>query len=463
VIDKTEIEKRALDFEIHPANVQRDYVFGWLLHALFTQSTLKDRLFLKGGNALRKGYFANTRFSGDLDFGIPNDITQQALLTEVNNACDLIQSKAGIHFAREHNNVREKFSASEAPPTDLKVYEVRVYFKDFYGHADHIKLKISMDLTRFDKVFLPIQRVPLIHHYSDTDQVACEIRCVKLEELIASKLKCLLQRQHAPDLFDYAYATKLLGGTLDKGEVVRTLIRKTIFSRNPFSLKCILKGTAFDYFKETWGVSVICAKQFLLGAEEAIATLLIDLDVLFEGYPDNRLANYAYFGPSLREPIMQAGRTQTLLRIRYKEASRLVEAYSLKYLQKKDGTEREYLYVYNRTGGESEPGIRSLVAENFQSIENTDEKFVPRFPIELCKAGEVPSKKYLFDPNKPASPPRVGLRRRISSGLRYIYACSYCGRKFARANQSSILKAHKDNRGYSCAGRTGYYHGSRYS
>jgi predicted nucleotidyltransferase component of viral defense system len=86
MIDTTEIEAKAKEFEIHSSNVERDYVFGWLLYGIFTASGLKDRIFLKGGNALRKGYFENTRFSSDLDFGIPDDIAQDALLAEINAA-----------------------------------------------------------------------------------------------------------------------------------------------------------------------------------------------------------------------------------------------------------------------------------------------------------------------------------------------------------------------------------------
>ena len=57
MIYKNEIDEKAKEFEIHPSNVERDYVFGWILHGIFTVSDLKDTIFLKGGNALRKGYF----------------------------------------------------------------------------------------------------------------------------------------------------------------------------------------------------------------------------------------------------------------------------------------------------------------------------------------------------------------------------------------------------------------------
>src|SRR5579884_95415 len=69
MITAQEIEEKARQFEIHTSSVQRDYVFGWLLFGIFTLSDLKEIIFLKGGNALRKGYFAETRYSNDLDFG----------------------------------------------------------------------------------------------------------------------------------------------------------------------------------------------------------------------------------------------------------------------------------------------------------------------------------------------------------------------------------------------------------
>ena len=469
MINKDEIEAKSKEFEIHSSNVERDYVFGWLIFGIFTVSSLKDTIFLKGGNALRKGYFKNTRFSSDLDFGIPGDIAQDDLLEEINKVCDFIQEKAGVIFVKTDNKVEEKFTASEAPIPGLRVYEARVYFKGFNGEADHIKLRISMDITRFDKVLLPIQTVDLIHPYSDAENVSCKIRCMKLEEIIATKLKCLLQRQHAPDLFDYVYSIKLLGGELNKEEVVQTFVQKTIFGKNPHVLKNILHKTPFDYFKEYWGKTVVCEKQFMFGVDEAINLFTADLETLFGIYPDNGFAQFAYLGSELRTPIMKAGREQTLLKIRYKGADRIIEPYSLKYLQRKDGAEREYFYVFNKSGGDNEPGVRCFVAEKIESIENTDEKFIPQFQIELSKAGEIPENPYLFDPNRPTSAPRPrktsGLSRtprRPSFGPKYIYQCSYCGRKFPKRKHDSSLREHKDKNGYRCGGRNGYYMNTKY-
>lgn len=472
MITRDEIEAKAKQFEINPSNVQRDYVFGWILAGLFSISDLKDTIFLKGGNGLRKGYFENTRFSSDLDFGIPGDITEEKLLVELNKVCDFIQERAGVVFITADNRVEEKFVASEAPLPDLKVYEARLYFKDFYGKADHIRLKIAMDITRFDRVLLPLQSRDLIHPYSDAAEISCVIRCMKLEEIIATKLKCLLQRQHAADLFDYVYAVKLMGGELNRDEVVRTFVRKTIFERNPQMLKSILLATPFDYFRAYWVKTLVCAKSVLFEVEEAIRLFTADLEALFSPFPGTGYAQFAYFGPDLRGPIMQAGRDQTLLKMRYKGADRLVEPYSLKYLQSRAGDQKEYLFVYNVSGGSSPPGMRSLVSERVESIENTEEKFEPRYPIELCKSGERPENPYLFDPNKPAKAPRASRRtllgravrsRRAVSGIKYIYQCTSCGFRSTKSTQSSALGPHKrKGSSYPCAGRSGYYVATRY-
>jgi hypothetical protein len=205
-----------------------------------------------------------------------------------------------------------------------------------------------------------------------------------------------------------------------------------------------LYKTPFDYFKEYWDKTVICAKQILFRIEEAITLFLSDLDSLFEIYTDNGYVQFAYFGPELRISIMKAGRTQTLLKIRYKGYDRVVEPYSLKYLQTKDGTEREYLYVYNRTGGESQPGIRCFIAERIEFMENTEENFEPRYPIELSKAGEMPENPYLFDPNKPVLAPK--LRTRVSVGTsKRTFGRSSFGPKYIYINvvivEKSLLKA----------------------
>lgn len=216
----------------------------------------------------------------------------------------------------------------------------------------------------------------------------------------------------------------------------------------------------------------MCAKQFVIGVEDAIAAFITDLEMLFAGYSDNGYAQFAYFNADYRAAIMQAARTQTLLRLRYNGADRVVEPYSLKYMQKRDGSEREYFFAFNKSGGSSPPGMRSFVSDKVEVLENTDEAFTPQYPIELSKSGEVPEDRYLFDPNKPAKAPgapRVRAVRtqrprvqRFAGGLKYIFKCGVCGKRFTRNSHDSSMRPHKGKGGYQCYGTYGIYVGTRY-
>jgi predicted nucleotidyltransferase component of viral defense system len=457
MIGKEEIEAKAREFEINVSDVQRDYVFGWLLFGIFTASGLKSRIFLKGGNALRKGYFEKTRYSADLDFGTPGEISQRELLAELNIVCAFVESRTGVKFLAGEHRIDEWYPPSENIVSELKVYDVRLYFQDFYGNADHIKIKVCLDITRYDKVLLPLQTRLLIHPYSDASAVSCDLECMKLEEIIATKLKCLLQRQHAPDLFDYVYSIRLLGKNIDRRELVTAFIRKTIFDKNPHFVKELLLKSPLTFFKQVWRESIVCAKQVAMGVEDAIAFYQNDLNELFKDFPSRGYNSFEYFGPELRNPIMEAGRTMTCLRITYDRVERLVEPYSLKYMQKRDGDEKEYLYVYDRVGGKSGPGSKTLVAEKMTSIANTTETFKPRWPVELSKSGESPDNHYFFDPNRPT---KTTSRFSSSGSIKYLYRCPYCGKTFKRSSMDSGLNPHKNKNGRDCSGRHGIYAGS---
>lgn len=48
MISDREIEIKAQEFGINPPDVEKDYVYGWLLNSLYTQSPLSAHLILKG-------------------------------------------------------------------------------------------------------------------------------------------------------------------------------------------------------------------------------------------------------------------------------------------------------------------------------------------------------------------------------------------------------------------------------
>ena len=103
MIGNDEIEARSEELGVHTANVERDYVFGWLLNAVFANEYLAQLLIFKGGNCMRKAYYPNTRFSGDLDFSVETAVDQERFRTELNRACLVAQSACGVTFETDKN------------------------------------------------------------------------------------------------------------------------------------------------------------------------------------------------------------------------------------------------------------------------------------------------------------------------------------------------------------------------
>lgn len=54
MIGNKDIEEKAAEFSISPIEVEKDYVYSWLLKAIYERPDLSQRLVLKGGQAIRK-------------------------------------------------------------------------------------------------------------------------------------------------------------------------------------------------------------------------------------------------------------------------------------------------------------------------------------------------------------------------------------------------------------------------
>lgn len=119
-------------------------------------------------------------FSGDLDFTVQHSLPQELIQQEMDKVCDFVQANAGVIFEKEKNKVSEKQRIDK----DKKVYEVKIFFKDFYAVTSQLTISIKMDITQFDRIHLPIQKRYLVHPYSDFRDIPIEISCLKLEEIL---------------------------------------------------------------------------------------------------------------------------------------------------------------------------------------------------------------------------------------------------------------------------------------
>jgi predicted nucleotidyltransferase component of viral defense system len=382
MITDAEIETKAKEFDIRPLDVQKDYVYGWLLKGLFQRSVLAEQLVLKGGNALRKGYLSDTRFSKDLDFSARQALTQPVLESELREVCDFVSAQTGIKFV-DKMSIREKDFAIPG----VEALEARLYFTSFYGE-ENLSLRTQLDITQFDRIYLPVQNRQLIHPYSDSDACASMIVCHKLEEILASKLTTLLHRRNPGDLFDLLYAIVFRDQFgVNRREVITTFLRKSIFEREPTVARDQLRAVPVADFRVLWK-SLVAPVASLFNFDFVLANFQGLIDSLFAivvapqpafasaGLSAPRIIRPSggvgrpigsgfrnYFSADIRNAIISAGRARTMVSLSYDGYDRIVEPYKLEYyVRKKDGQGLEYFWGWDTTGGKSgKIGIKQFI------------------------------------------------------------------------------------------------------
>lgn len=450
MITRDEIDAQVAAMDITRANVERDYVFGWLISGFYAEDPMRGALTLKGGNALRKGYLPASRFSDDLDFSCASLLDGDRILDAFNETCRYAQAKSGVAFDVARNRVVGHHEVERGKA----VYKLALYFQDFAGDARPVDIKVRVDVTEFDRLHLPVQRRNLIHQYSDAAEASVPIQVVALEEALADKLRCLLQRRYAYDLFDLVYAAFLTGElAVDRGALMRTFLAKTIFAPDPQAAKQLLLTAPWEGLRGFWG-KVVTPAVSRFSFDDALSSLRAGLEELFAGLGGRPRSAGAYFPEPVRSQIFHAGAQQRLMRMRYQGSVRTIEPYALKFMRRQDGQAREYLWAFDRTGGRSGPGLKSFVASDLAAIEVLDAAFVPRYPVELAKgvagSGSFSGRMPGFQSRRSAQ----GAQRPAAS---YTVVCPYCNRRFPRTTSNLTLRAHKDGYGNNCYGRRGYH------
>jgi predicted nucleotidyltransferase component of viral defense system len=459
MIDKLEIDAKADELGVHAANVQRDYVFGWLLAGLAeAENRLRPSLILKGGNCFRKAYFEHARFSNDLDFSTQTELDADALVQGLSQACAFAAKEVALSFW----SIKAACRSDRWPTTRRRSMKPVFISRAFYGEED-VRIRVDLDVKEFDRLFLAIQSRRLIHAYSDAAQCQAEIRCVKLEELLASKLKALLQRQHSPDLYDFVHAVffqKTLN--ISRREVLMTFLKQTIYEPQPLIARNLLLELPFQTIRGLWNEYLVCPRLSIFSFENAESWFrtvigeicaLVEPRVTYAGALGR--AALTYFPSQSRSDIMESARLHRLLRFMYDGLERVIEPYALIFKRRKDGVAREYLYGWDLRGGRSgEVGIKSYIADKVHSVAILDQTFDPRFPIELTK-----STGYFAKPFSSGSAGTFGSRRTSSrAGLStgYTVECPYCNKRFPRKTYDTKLNEHKDQYGNRCYGSVGY-------
>ncbi len=208
MISKSELQRLANREKVALGTLEKDYVLTEVLKALSQVSTLSELLVFKGGTALRKVYFADWRYSEDLDFTVKRAMNKEDIrqvldewYRQVKQACQVSLSTKMLHKPDGYARVRTQFIGPLSYPG-----------------------MIFMDLSFDEPLCLaPDRRKVLSAPFSSEGQA---ILAYPLEELIAEKMRSLLERGKSRDYYDVWRLLKEQHANLDFKLLVTVLRQK---------------------------------------------------------------------------------------------------------------------------------------------------------------------------------------------------------------------------------------------
>jgi predicted nucleotidyltransferase component of viral defense system len=203
MIPEAEIRRLAGRWGVDPMIVDLDYVLGCFLAALYSHSAA--RLRFKGGTCLRKCYYAEYRFSEDLDFTAEERFTPKTLQRLLEDVTAKANDDWQVDFSARPIRVE-----TVDDEYGRESYQVRLYYRGPFRRGGDPR-SIRLDVTTDEALAFPPNRRSILHPYSDADMVSeVLVPCYDLLEMLAEKTRALAgQRQYAisRDLYDIAQLT----------------------------------------------------------------------------------------------------------------------------------------------------------------------------------------------------------------------------------------------------------------
>jgi len=224
MIKPGEIQQKARVIGVRDQQIEKDYILSWILQGVAQHEHLSKAIVFKGGTVLKKVYFEDYRFSEDLDFTLLDDsIPNEQIFDWFSEIFEFIREEANIPMEIADNN--------EHPDGGINFYIS--YIGPLGGIGANKKVKVDIARTE-QMVFEPkLQNVFL----SYSDQEEHKLHCYSLEEALVEKMRSVMQRMQARDLYDIWYLLEIQG--IDIG-----------FYINEFREKCESKGLNSSEFHE---------------------------------------------------------------------------------------------------------------------------------------------------------------------------------------------------------------------
>lgn len=218
MLEKQEIERVAGIKRLSEKNAEKDYLLELLLFLLASETGKK--LVFKGGTALYKLYSLN-RFSEDLDFTLdPAKFAVEKLFTKIMKKLKNVGVTGRIKAIEDYANQKNIKLELKGPLFDGNVKNISV---------------LSVNISVKEKPLYEPEPRKIFPQYQDIP--AFDVFVMPLNELFAEKVRALLTRHKARDVYDIWFLLSK-GAKLDTSDVNKKLKKYgLLFSRKDFIVK----------------------------------------------------------------------------------------------------------------------------------------------------------------------------------------------------------------------------------
>jgi predicted nucleotidyltransferase component of viral defense system len=207
MIRKKEIEQKAEAQNVPKSTIDKDWMLGHFMDAIFSIPACREKLVFKGGTCLRKCYFPDYRFSEDLDFTSidPNFVLDQKLMKQITN---LITSRTEVPlYIQEISELRfqDKLTGYKAI---IKFWGADHSSNQAPPPPERWSTSVKIEVILYEKMVFPAESRQVFHPYTDElSEKSLMVPCYSLREVLAEKLRALIQRSYtAPrDFYDIWY------------------------------------------------------------------------------------------------------------------------------------------------------------------------------------------------------------------------------------------------------------------
>lgn len=208
MISRADLQRLANREKVALGALEKDYVLTEMLKALSEVPVLSKLLVFKGGTALRKVYFPHWRRSEDLDFTVKQDMTREQLSEELEKWYRQVEQISRIQLTTKMLHKPDGYARART---------------QFVGPLSYPGM-VFMDLS-FDELLClePDYRKVLTDPFPDGEQ---QVLVYSLEELLAEKMRSLLERGKSRDYYDVWRLLKEQPSNLDLKLLSTVLLKK---------------------------------------------------------------------------------------------------------------------------------------------------------------------------------------------------------------------------------------------